>query len=210
MAKFNKALDLIFSNQPIYILTHSLIDEKCYGISRRLNPDWKGWVRIDQIKEEFYSAKWPEVIANDLKPLAINFILTNYWKPLKLRSIPFWLAKVILELALENGKKDAIKIIQRAVNSVNGTIIGLKNLKIDGYLGKKTHDSITYFLDELSHIPETFFDHKACLLSWIMYFKMDDFYKNKNEKNCKTNSIVNWTIKQVRNIFDKNIFKTSA
>lgn len=92
--------------------------ETYMGISRKHNPNWKGWNHIDNIKK-YYGAS--NVNYNAKKSLALQSLVkelykTNYWDVFALDDVPSQnVAHQIFDTTVNCGQKAAIKIAQKAM-----------------------------------------------------------------------------------------------
>lgn len=111
------------------------------GISRVYNPEWEGWVIIDNYKK---NNSLKELKNNEkLNNLVKKFYFANYWLKLKLDKINSSLiAETIFDAAINCGKVNAIKFLQKTLNLLNRNLKLYQDLIVDGIIGIKTIDSL--------------------------------------------------------------------
>ena len=79
-----------------------------------------------------------EDIANLTQGRAKEIYRRDYWDALGLDELPNPVAVAMLDVAVNLGRKSAVKRLQRAVN----LILGQTHLKVDGLLGPKTKGAV--------------------------------------------------------------------
>lgn len=152
MANFDFAFDEIITNEGIYGNNPAdLGGETCYGISRKYNPDWKGWSIIDASKVN----GWPKGLrANvELHVLVKEYYKATFWD--KINGDSFESDKVacsIVDFAVNVGISKASRITQSVVGVV-----------IDGKIGNKTMHAIEslgerIFLDNFTEAKIDYYD----------------------------------------------------
>jgi len=99
------------------------------GISRKFNPNWKGWEIIDSIEDK---SKLDE--NKELEKLVVEFYFSLFRDSL---SNVVYLANEKLginyfDAVVNMGRRAAVEILQESINSFG------EELKVDGVLGKKT------------------------------------------------------------------------
>ena len=112
------------------------------GISRRYNPDWKGWEIIDSLKE---NDNFPAILKSqeDLEELVQEFYYNNYWKKFNGDNLPYLIAEELLEQSVVLGTwKTAGKNLQKALNLLNRNGRLFPDLIVDGKVGKKTLEAV--------------------------------------------------------------------
>lgn len=126
--------------------------QTCWGISRKYNPNWEGWVLVDS------GAK-----AREIEPVVKVFyenLLGKYWlsfKP-KLREV-FCDAFVNMGGGNDKDKKlDAVELLQLSVNCLRGGNV----LVVDGGLGQKTRA-------EVAQLDPTALAYTFCALRMCEY-----------------------------------------
>lgn len=106
------------------------------GISRKHYPDWEGWEVVDEYKMVDALDK----LDNDsrLQESVKQFYYDNYWLPLKLYEFPDDIAYKLFDIAVNMGKTQAGKLLQRALNVLNRNRKIYDDLTVDGIIGPKT------------------------------------------------------------------------
>lgn len=88
--------------------------ETYMGISRRANPNWKGWDIIDTLKRVFPNPKYKDNI--ELTNLVKSYYKANYWDRINLDNINnLKLAHQLFDTAVNMGVNKAIKLLQRVL-----------------------------------------------------------------------------------------------
>ncbi len=104
--------------------------ETLAGIARASNPDWPGWVIVDQRKAEsgFPQNLNLELPQNaELKRLVAERYRVKYWDGFRCGELPAGLDLCMFDAAVQHQPKTAISLIQRAVGTT-----------ADGYLGTQS------------------------------------------------------------------------
>jgi lysozyme family protein len=144
MALYYKALEKTLSNEGGYSDHPNDKGGETYkGISRVFNPDWEGWITID---EEKVNANFPDCLQfnGDLERMVSDFYETNFWEPLHGEEIEDQdLANKLFDIAVNTGVKDSIIILQHALIALNtnGELYP-EIIMADGKIGPKTLNAI--------------------------------------------------------------------
>lgn len=149
MTNFDKAYLMLTQNEGGY--ANNKMDkggETYRGISRRFHQNWRGWLLIDKMKQDFdmssrdgYS-KFVLAVngSRELQDLTKCFFKTNYWDINQLSKIEnIELAKILFDVGVNSGVRVAGKHLQRALNYLGS------DLKVDGIIGFKTIDAFKSF-----------------------------------------------------------------
>lgn len=93
------------------------------GVSRKNNPTWPGWARIDAAKK---ATGFPASLDTDtvLDSLARGLYREKYWAPAQCDSLPAELRFQVFDTAVNSGVSQAIKLLQRAVCVTADGVIG--------------------------------------------------------------------------------------
>jgi len=114
--------------------------ETIFGISRKSNPSWDGWRKVDEFKKGQFP-KNAETNA-ELYSMAREFYRVKYWNPLGLHSITSEaLAGVVYDFGVNAGIRRAGETLQRALNFLNRSGRVFPELLVDGNIGEKTIDA---------------------------------------------------------------------
>ncbi len=143
------------------------------GISRKYYPDWGGWNIIDSYKG---AMRFPSVLSEvgKLKTLVEQFYFQEWWTPLQLGMIQEQeSANEILEMAVNIGKVNAIRIVQNALNLLNQAGVLYKETLVDGIIGIETIGLINRFTGK-----------RRPLVKAINHLQAD-YYIKKIEQNPK-------------------------
>ena len=115
---FNKLIDVEggYANDP-----HDAGGETYLGISRKNNPDWVGWITIDNLKKQYPSKSIKGIIKylkNDdiskLKDQAKLLYKTKYWDVMSLDDIKnITICNHLFDTAVNMGVKTAINLAQQ-------------------------------------------------------------------------------------------------
>lgn len=118
MADFKTALDKVLSREGGYVNDPDDKGGETYkGISRKYNPDWKGWRIIDNTKKEHpkdfkgYLNRNPE-----LEKAVYDLYKDKYWDCFDLDEIPNQqVADIIFDTCVNQGAVAAIKFAERSL-----------------------------------------------------------------------------------------------
>ncbi|MDR1656149.1 MAG: hypothetical protein LBT47_01150 [Deltaproteobacteria bacterium] len=117
------------------------------GVSRLNHPKWPGWQIVDRIKAELgltntlgKISTWKSIdtLARReyaLEEMVVEFYRQEYYAPYQKVEIPQRLRDKMFDTAVNTGHKNAVKILQRAINCL---MLESEWLKYDGVLGPKT------------------------------------------------------------------------
>jgi lysozyme family protein len=117
--------------------------ETYLGIARNFNPEWEGWLWIDECKAKNGIPKWNSKIPDErLKPSAKKFSKMKYWDALKADQILNQsIAEYIVDFGYNSGIVTAAKALQK-----------LTSVTVDGKIGPKTIEAVnTMHQEELFH-----------------------------------------------------------
>ena len=99
------------------------------------DPDDAGGKTNWGISERFY----PTLdILNLTKEQAKEIYKRDYWDKNRVEELPYHLRHIFFDMCVNQGRRTAVKILQRATNSKG------KNLKVDGGMGPATLKAIEY------------------------------------------------------------------
>ena len=112
------------------------------GISRKFNPDWKGWEKIDELKKE---NNFPKNLKTNpvISQMVKDFYRETFWDDLKCDSLPGLISREVFEQAVNIGKRTAAKHLQRAVNLLNDNGKLFEDVNVDGVIGEKTITAVS-------------------------------------------------------------------
>lgn len=98
--------------------------ETCYGITRRYEPEWPGWARVNELKA---GQDFLKVVVHDVTLL--GFVKAYYqamWDGMQLSDIEFQpLADCIFNGCINQGKERTIKWLQYCTNALSPTTLDL-------------------------------------------------------------------------------------
>ena len=94
------------------------------GIARNFYPKWSGWIIVDS-----YADKEEAVIDTKLQKLVEDFYFNFYWYKLKCSDMHNeFIAEMLFNFAINMGKKQVVKKLQRILNVKADGIIGMHTL----------------------------------------------------------------------------------
>lgn len=127
-----KLIDMILRHEGGYVNDAADKGKETYcGISRVYHPDWNGWKYIDKHKPLKRNQK---INDTDLQNSVYDFYYNKFYKPLMIDSIDnITIGGHLLCHGVNAGLARAIKIVQKAINSIYST-----NISVDGKIGKVT------------------------------------------------------------------------
>lgn len=115
------------------------------GVSRRFNPDWRGWPIVDAQKSK---SSFPRSLKGngELRVLVKSFYKVNYFDPFKGDDMPEELAIEMFDTAVNMGVDRGVEFLQEALNYLNRDGKLYPDMKVDGSYGSKTHASFHKYL----------------------------------------------------------------
>ena len=118
------------------------------GVSRKFNPDWKGWVLIDRIKREHADDFKAKINSNvELELLAKALYRTRYWVPIRGDEISDQhIANKVFDTGVNQGVSRSVRYLQRGLNLLNRNERDYADIKVDGKFGDLTLKTTTEFL----------------------------------------------------------------
>jgi lysozyme family protein len=138
MANFEKVYLKVIRNEGFYSNLYSDKGGETYmGISRKYNPDWKGWKLIDEHKDKFGKIKHnKELLIPGLEEMVKQLYKDKYWKKMHGdRIVSDGIAISLFDFFI-NSEVGAAKSIQRALQR-----LGFK-IEADGMIGPMTINAI--------------------------------------------------------------------
>lgn len=119
MAKFIDAYKKVLNNEGIYSNDPDDAGGETYkGISRRANPNWDGWIFIDDIKK-FHPTTFKDILKKtpELEKKVQDLYKDKYWDCFELDDVPNQLvAEQMFDTAVNQGQTAAIKFAQRVLD----------------------------------------------------------------------------------------------
>jgi len=131
------------------------------GISRKHNPDWKGWILIDKRRDWI---DFPKCLDKNFSiKLEVSSFYKKYWNQIKGDKISsFEVARELFDTGVNQGAKTAVKYLQQSLNLLNRQEKLYKNIKEDGLIGKKTISTLNLYLKN---------DSASMLVLWMNVFQ---------------------------------------
>lgn len=134
MADFSIALKSLLVDEGVYANNpHDAGGETVFGISRKFNPMWTGWQRVDELKTQHSNLRdLNESLEADpyVTQAVSNFYRSTYWNFDVIKSQE--VANRMLSMEVNFGKSSAVRIIQQGLIRLGA------NLHLDGSLGPST------------------------------------------------------------------------
>lgn len=125
--------------------------ETLAGVSRRWNPDWIGWARVEAAKrrasfvrlDRAALARLRDLLAADKKmfQLVREFYGRKYWDALSgdsLYEIDPPICLELLDASVNHSARTAAKFLQRALNIMNRQQKTWPDIEVDGHVGRQT------------------------------------------------------------------------
>lgn len=142
MASFDIALKITGGNEGGY--SNDSLDsggETLFGISRKWNPQWSGWTKVDQIKLTKPKQDWNKIMVKDdeliLKAKAYYKIM--YWDTNRLTEVQDQsIANELYDTGVNMSVSAAARFIQRALNISNKNQTAWRDILVDGKIGAAT------------------------------------------------------------------------
>jgi lysozyme family protein len=137
--------------------------ETWYGIARNFQPDWEGWIIIDEVKanagDQFIKALQED---EELSGLVMRFYNDEFFNRLLLSEFDQEIANELFDTAVNQGVGTAGRCLQEALNLLNNNQKHYPDLILDGKPGMKT------------------------LAAYRAYMETAKFSGRSHEKNIKT------------------------
>lgn len=119
MAKFIDAYKKVLNNEGIYSNDPDDKGGETYkGISRKANPNWAGWISIDQIKKA-HPTTFKSILKRtpELEKKVQDLYKDKYWDCFELDDVPNQMvAEQMFDTAVNCGQVAAIKFAQRVLD----------------------------------------------------------------------------------------------
>jgi len=161
MSNYRKAINGVLKNEGGY--TKDVIDrggETYCGISRKYFPRWAGWQVIDE--SDHFDGR--------LDSLVIDFYKEYFWDALRLEGVEDdFIAGMLLNIAVNQGKKSVVKKVQRILKvSVDGfigpvTIQALNDTPRDTFVYQFILETVELY----THIINTDRGQKRFITGWL-------------------------------------------
>lgn len=112
------------------------------GIARNSNPLWAGWEIIDKYPDK---KNLPSHVHSMLDPLVRELYRKEYWELAKCDAMQdSTIAAYVFDMAVQHDPRDAIRILQRAMNRV----MPLYPISVDGSFGMETSTRLKAILHD--------------------------------------------------------------
>lgn len=119
MADFKTAYKKIEAAEGSYCFDPDDAGGETYkGISRRANPNWDGWISIDDIKK-FHPTTFKDILKKtpELEKKVQDLYKDKYWDCFNLDDVPNQLvAEQMFDTAVNQGQTAAVKFAQRVLD----------------------------------------------------------------------------------------------
>lgn len=183
MTDFNEAYDLTGISERGYSFNVDDVGGETYnGISRKYNPNWEGWVAIDNAKDRDGNVRLTTQIQDALCIAEKKFYYDLYWLPVKAPLLGDQdLANMMFDIAVNGGVKRAGMYLQRVLNVCNRDERDYKDLVVDGKIGTKTIDALEAYLSRRS---------KYALLVFLCNLMVTHWF-NRAETNVSQETFIN-------------------
>jgi lysozyme family protein len=148
MADFKQGFAHVLANEGFY--SNNPNDrgaETLLGIARKPNPQWNGWVVVDQMRKE---PGFPKNLKNNISIVncAQEFYKSQYWDKIKGDQITEQeIAVELFDTAVNMGVGVASKFVQDALNLLNRNGKSYRDITEDGIIGKDTLQLLNDFPD---------------------------------------------------------------
>ncbi len=159
MANFDEAFEKTAAIEGGYVFDPDDAGGETYkGISRRFNPSWKGWDRIDEIKRaNSRKKKFDKVFEQDesLQEEVLLFYKEAYWDKFWGDEIPVQeIAEELFDTGVNMGVRRAVGFLQEGLNLLNRNQRNYTDIVEDGLFGKNTLKVLMAYLkiDDLSYL----------------------------------------------------------
>jgi len=117
------------------------------GISRAMNPQWKGWAIVDALRKE---PGFPKNLAShpELDELVLDFYKEMFWNPIKGDQIASQeVADELFDTGVNMGATIPVKFAQQALNLLNRNGKLYADIADDGIMGNGTLKMLNAFTE---------------------------------------------------------------
>ncbi|MBW1702152.1 MAG: hypothetical protein JRJ69_07695 [Deltaproteobacteria bacterium] len=159
MANFDEAFEKTAAIEGGYVFDPDDAGGETYkGISRRFNPSWKGWDRVDEIKRaNSRKKKFDKVFEQDesLQEEVLLFYKEAYWDKFWGDEIPVQeIAEELFDTGVNMGVRRAVGFLQEGLNLLNRNQRNYTDIVEDGLFGKNTLKVLMAYLeiDDVSYL----------------------------------------------------------
>jgi len=159
MAQFDAAFGKTAAIEGGYVFDPDDAGGETYkGISRRFNPSWNGWYKIDDIKRtNSRKRKFDKVFEQDeaLQEEVLLFYKRAYWDKFWGDEIPVQeVAEELFDTGVNMGVRRAVRFLQEGLNLFNRNQKNYTDILEDGLFGRNTLKALEAYLkvDEVSHL----------------------------------------------------------
>jgi lysozyme family protein len=139
VANFTKAYQVTMGHEGGYAKDANDLGGETYrGISRKFNPGWVGWIKVDRAKRQ---AGFPRSLDRNtsLQGDVAALYKQHYWDKFQGDAIPNQaIADELFDTGVNMGIVRAVEFLQRALNVLNRNQRLYKDLVPDGLFGPKT------------------------------------------------------------------------
>lgn len=147
MANFTKAYQVTMGHEGGYAKDADDLGGETYrGISRKFNPGWVGWAKVDKARRQ---AGFPRSLDRNtsLQGDVAAFYKQHYWDKFQGDAIPNQaIADELFDTGVNMGIARAVEFLQRALNVLNRNQRLYKDLVADGLFGPKTLAAVRAYL----------------------------------------------------------------
>lgn len=159
MADFDAAFEKTAAIEGGYVFDPDDAGGETYkGISRRFNPSWKGWDKIDKIKRTNNRKKKFDRIFDqdkDLQGEVRLFYKQAYWDKFQGDGIPVpEIAEELFDTGVNMGVRRAVGFLQEGLNLLNRNRKKYKDISEDGLFGRNTLNALLAYLkgDDVTYL----------------------------------------------------------
>ena len=159
MGNFDEAFEKTATIEGGYVFDPDDAGGETYkGISRRFNPSWKGWDKIDEIKRaNSRKKKFDKVFEQDesLQEEVLLFYKEAYWDKFWGDEIPVQeVAEELFDTGVNMGVRRAVGFLQEGLNLLNRNQKNYADIFEDGLFGRNTLNALEAYLkiDDLSYL----------------------------------------------------------
>lgn len=158
MANFEPAFSTVYALEGIYDNDpDDTGGETAFGVSRNNFPNWKGWIRIDQLKDSYQVGSKDFINAlkgdSDLYLCVKQWYKENFWDKFELDSLTSQtLALEIFDCSVNTGVGKATEFIQKAFNAFNYNLKFGADLLVDGKIGPNTRMKLVEIGNNVDYI----------------------------------------------------------
>lgn len=114
------------------------------GIYRKMQPQWPGWLLIDQ----------GDTSSQQLKDMVRDFYYQQFWLRMRLDQLPFPLAGLVFDFGVNSGRTLAVQKLQRLLLVADDGNIGPRTAMAAKVAANRDHMNMRYIAERLDFLND--------------------------------------------------------